>query len=143
MDHYVPVKHISLKLAQTLLERAVLEAETIGAAVNVAIVDASAQLKAFYRMDGAPLLSSGIAQRKAYTAAAFGLETSAWYDMIKDHPRLLHGLPHTPDLVIFGGGFPIRYKGEMIGAIGVSGGTEEQDEQICKAALQVLEEMDA
>ncbi|MBE3563081.1 MAG: heme-binding protein [Hydrogenibacillus schlegelii] len=137
MERFIPVKHISLALAARMLEAAVRKAEELGARVNIAIVDASAQLKAFYRMDGAPLLSIGIAQRKAYSAAAFGMETGKWYDMIKDNPRLLHGLPHTPDLTIFGGGFPIVIDGEMIGAIGVSGGTEEQDEIIARAALAV------
>ncbi|MBE3596922.1 MAG: heme-binding protein [Hydrogenibacillus sp.] len=138
-ERFVSAKHISLALAQSMLDAAVNKATSIGARVNIAIVDGTAQLKAFYRMDGAPLLSIGIAQRKAYSAAAFGMETGKWYDMIKNNPRLLHGLPHTPDLTIFGGGFPIVVEGDIIGAIGVSGGTEEEDEAIARAALDRVE----
>lgn len=120
-----------------MLNAAEAKALDLGVAVNIAIVDQSGQLKAFRRMDLAPLLSIGIAQRKAYSAVAFGIPTSKWYDLIKDSPGLLHGIPHTPDLVIFGGGFPIEVDGYLIGGIGVSGATEEQDEEIAKAGLSV------
>lgn len=131
-------KSITLELAEAMLDQAVKTANELGVAVNIAITDEAGQLKAFLRMDGAPLLSVGIAQRKAYSAAAFRIPTGKWYDMIKDHPSLLHGIPHTPDLIIFGGGFPIEVEGEVIGAIGVSGGSEEEDERIGLAALEIL-----
>ncbi|WMJ16243.1 heme-binding protein [Geobacillus proteiniphilus] len=138
MEKYQVIKSITLELAEAMLDRAEEKAKELKVAVNMAITDQSGHLKAFRRMDGAPLLSIGISQRKAYTASAFGIPTGEWFDLIKDHPRLLHGIPHTPDLVIFGGGFPIEVGGEVIGAIGVSGGTEEEDEAIGQAALSVL-----
>jgi len=138
MKTYQMVKSITLELAEAMLERAEEKAKELGVAVNMAIADQSGHLKAFRRMDGAPLLSIGISLRKAYSASAFGMATGEWFDVIKDHPRLLHGIPHTPNLVIFGGGFPIEVDGEVIGAIGISGGTEEEDEEIGRTALSIL-----
>lgn len=138
MEKYQVCRSITLELAEAMLDQAEAKAKELGVAVNMAITDEAGQLKAFRRMDQAPLLSIGIAQRKAYTAAAFRMPTGNWFDLIKDNPRLLHGIPHTPDLIIFGGGFPIELEGEIIGAIGVSGGTEDEDEEICQAALDIL-----
>ena len=138
MKNYQMIKSITLELAEAMLARAEEKAKELGVAVNMAIADQSGHLKAFRRMDGAPLLSIGISQRKAYSAAAFGMATGEWLDVIQHNPRLLHGIPHTPDLVIFGGGFPIEVDGEVIGAIGISGGTEEEDEEIGRAALNIL-----
>ena len=64
----------------------------------IAVTDESGDLKAFYRMDGAPKLSIQIAEDKAYTSASYGLPTHVWHDFIKDDPPLLHGIVHTPRL---------------------------------------------
>lgn len=69
----------------------------------------------------------------------FNRATHEWYDYIKDEPALLHGITHTPRLTIFGGGYPIRIKDELIGAIGVSGGPYRQDMEVCEAVLQAFE----
>ena len=71
----------------------------------IAVTDEGGDLKAFQRMDGAPKLSIQISQDKAYTAASFSMPTHAWFDFIKDDPPLLHGITHTPRLMVFGGGF--------------------------------------
>ena len=86
-------------------------------------------------MDGAPKLSIEIAENKAYTSAGYGIPTHAWHDFIKDDPPLLHGIVHTPRLIVFGGGYPIKENGEVIGAIGVSGGHYQQDMECAKAGL--------
>jgi uncharacterized protein GlcG (DUF336 family) len=104
----------------------------------IAIVDESGDLKAFRRMDGAPKLSVEIAQNKAYTAASFGMATHAWFDFIKDDAPLLHGITHTPRLVVFGGGFPIALEGGVVGAIGVSGGHYSHDMEVGRAALAAI-----
>ena len=89
----------------------------------IAIVDDGGVLKAFSRMDGAALLSVQVAQDKAYTAVGFGMPTHGWHDFIKDDPPLADGAPTGIDrLVIFGGGYPITVDGQVVGAIGVSGG---------------------
>ena len=96
-------------------------------------------LKAFSRMDGAALLSVQIAQDKAYTAVGFGMPTHGWHDFIKDDPPLADGAPTGIDrLVIFGGGYPITVDGQIVGAIGVSGGHYSQDQKVAEAGLEAL-----
>ncbi|MFX3624303.1 MAG: heme-binding protein [Ectobacillus sp.] len=114
------------------------KAKELQIAVNIAVVDDGGHLLAFSRMDRAPLLSMDIAKNKAYTAAAFGIPTHEWYGVIKGHPALLAGIIHTDRLVIFGGGYPIRSNGMIAGGIGVSGGSEEQDQMCCVAALAAI-----
>ncbi|HHY72353.1 MAG TPA: heme-binding protein [Bacillus bacterium] len=128
------------ELAKQMIEAAENKAKEMGIAVNITIVDDGGNLVCFSRMDNAPLLSVGISQNKAYTAIAFGKPTGDWYPMIKDEPALLTGIVHTPNLVIFGGGFPIKVDGKMIGGIGVSGGSAEEDEKCCEAAIKVVEQ---
>ncbi|MDP4156286.1 MAG: heme-binding protein, partial [Bacillota bacterium] len=67
---------ITREVVMKMLDAACAKAEQLGVAVNISVVDEGANLKGFVRMDGAPLLSSGISQNKAYTAAAFGIPTS-------------------------------------------------------------------
>lgn len=127
---------ISAALAMELLRAAEAAATRLDVAAVIAVVDESGVPKAMLRMDGAPLLSEGIAQDKAYTAASFGVPTDQWYGAIKDDPALLHGLAKTPRFIIFGGGLPIRIGNQLVGGIGVSGGTAEQDVEIASLALQ-------
>lgn len=126
------------EICMQMLQAAVSKAKELGIRVNVAIMDSGANLKAFLRMDEAPLLSETIARNKAYTAASFGLATDEWYTLIKDDPSLLHGIVHTDRLVIFGGGLPIKSEGYLVGGIGVSGGTSEEDIQCAQAALDLF-----
>jgi uncharacterized protein GlcG (DUF336 family) len=130
------VKHsIDSEMAEKAVAAAAAKAAEIKLKMCIAVSDEAGDLKAFLRMDGAPKLSIGIAQDKAYTAASFSMPTHAWFDFIKDDPPLLHGITHTPRLTVFGGGFPIVMKGEMIGAIGLSGGHYTQDMECARAAL--------
>jgi len=118
-----PKASISTEAAREAIAAAEAKAAEIDVAMNIAIVDDSGVLKAFSRMDGAPLLSIQIAQDKAYTAVGFGMPTHGWHDFIKDDPPLADGAPDGIDrLVIFGGGYPIKIDDQLVGAIGVSGG---------------------
>ena len=102
--------------------------------VNIAVVDLAGGLLAFVRLDGAPLLSGSIAQDKAYTVAAFsGVPTHAWFGLIEAEPALREGIVHRDRLVIFAGGVPVTVDGKLVGAVGVSGGTAEQDREIAEA----------
>ena len=130
---------ITQSLALKILEAVTNKAEELGIKINAAVVDEGANLKAFIRMDEAALLSSEIAQNKAYTAAAFGKPTHEWYPMIKDEPALLTGIVHTNKLVVFGGGIPLTVGGIIVGGIGVSGGTSEEDVLCAQAGLAVFE----
>jgi len=129
---------ISAETARVLIEAAERKAAEIGVPMAIAVCDESGVLKAFSRMDGAALLSVDIAQNKAYTAVSFGIPTHGWFDFIKDDPPLLHGITHTPRLVVFGGGYPVQHEGAVIGGVGVSGGHYHQDMQVAEAALAAL-----
>ena len=105
------VKHsIDAETAEKAVAAAATKAAELKLKMCIAVADEAGDLKAFLRMDGAPKLSIGIAQDKAYTAASFSMPTHAWFDFIKDDPPLLHGITHTPRLIVFGGGFPISSK---------------------------------
>lgn len=131
-------KNISLALAGKMLEAAKAKGDELGIPFSIAIVDRVGNLKAFAAMDGAPVLSLEIAQNKAFSAATYNRATHEWYDRLKDDPPLLHGIVHTPRLIIFGGGYPIKIDGELIGGIGVSGGHYSHDMKVCQAGLEFL-----
>jgi uncharacterized protein GlcG (DUF336 family) len=124
--------------AEKAIAAAAEKATELKLAMSIAVTDEAGDLKAFRRMDGAPKLTLGIAQDKAYTSAGYGLPTHVWYDFIKNDPPLLHGITHTPRLVVFGGGYPIKENGETIGAIGISGGHYSQDMECARAALDAI-----
>ena len=130
---------LTLEGARRALEAAVREAQRIGVAVCVSVADQAGHLLAFGRMDGAPLLSVSLSQDKAYTVAAFGgLPTHEWFDMIKDESPLLHGIVKTNRLTVFGGGIPVRVDGKLVGAVGVSGGSAEQDRSVAEAGAAAV-----
>jgi len=124
--------------ARAALDAAVAHATQISVPVCVAVCDRSGHLLAFARMDGAAVLSVQLAQDKAYTVTAFGLPTADWYPMLEREPALLHGIVKADRLMIFGGGVPVVRDGETVGAVGVSGGTSEQDAQIAAAGAAAL-----
>jgi uncharacterized protein GlcG (DUF336 family) len=133
------VKHsIDAEAAEKAVAAAAAKAAELKLRMCIAVSDESGDLKAFRRMDGAPKLSIQIAQDKAFTAASFSMATHAWFDIIKDDPPLLHGITHTPRLIVFGGGFPIVIGGEVVGAIGVSGGHYSQDMECGRAGLAAI-----
>lgn len=129
---------ITVEAAQRLIAAAEKKAAEMGRPMCIAVCDADGTLKAFSRMDGAPLLAVQIAQDKAYTAISFSMASHEWYDFIKGDPPLLHGIVKTDRLVVFGGGYPILANGEMIGGIGVSGGHYSHDMEVAQAGLEAL-----
>jgi uncharacterized protein GlcG (DUF336 family) len=137
--HSVATRAIDWPAAQAAITAAAQAAAAMGVRVNVAVVDAAGGLAGFLRMPGAPLHSVDIAIDKAYTAASFGLPTSRWTEELQSHSVAVRdGLVLRPRFVAFGGGLPILEDGECIGAIGVSGGSEQQDEQVARAGLAAL-----
>jgi uncharacterized protein GlcG (DUF336 family) len=129
---------ISDELAQKMVDEAVAKATELGVAENVAILDDGGNLKAFRRMDGAPILSIEIAQNKAYTAL-FGVPTQDFFDFIQGDPAMLAGIPTLARVAAYGGGFPIQVEGDIVGAIGLSGApTVQNDEDCARAALALL-----
>lgn len=130
------VQTITADAAQRLIDTAAESAAELGRPMVITVVDPSGNLVALRRMDGAPLLSIGISQDKAYTAAGFGRATHQWHDAIKDDAPLKLGIVHTPRLVTFGGGYPIVRDGSVIGGIGLSGGHYSEDMKCAEAALK-------
>ena len=108
-----------------------------GLSENVAVLDDGGNLKAFRRMDGAPILSIEIAQNKAYTSL-FGVPTQDFFDFIQRDPSLLAGIPTLARMAAWGGGFPIKVNGELVGAIGVSGAPTVQNDVDCARAALAL-----
>ncbi|HXG20261.1 MAG TPA: heme-binding protein [Methylomirabilota bacterium] len=137
MEKTYAKKAITYELAAQMVEAAIARAKELDCKQNVAVVDDGGNLKAFGRMDGAPLLGIEGCQRKAFTAL-FGVGTKDFYNYIKDQQGLLIGLSHFSRATVVGGGLPIVLDGEIIGGIGVGGGTEEQDIDCAKAGLAVL-----
>lgn len=135
----VPQYTIDALAANTAVRAAVEHAASLGASVNVAVVDRAGVLIAFLRMPGAFVHSIDIAIDKAYTAASFGLPTGQWHEALQSHSAAVReGIVRRPRFVGFGGGLPIVVNEQRIGGIGVSGGSEEQDDAIAQAGLDAL-----
>ena len=132
-------KHsISFELAQRMVNAAVAKAKEIGVSENVVILDDGGNLKAFGRMDGAPLPTIEMAQNKAYTAL-LGVSTKDFFNFIKGDPSLLAGIPTLSRIAAWGGGFPVTVNGEVVGSIGISGAPAVQNDIDCaNAALAVV-----
>jgi uncharacterized protein GlcG (DUF336 family) len=140
MANVVKKQSISSELAQKMVDGAVAKARAIGVSENVAILDEGGNLKAFRRMDGASIPTIEIAQNKAYTAL-FGVPTQDFFNFIQGDPSLLAGIPTLGRMAAWGGGFPIKVDGEIVGAIGVSGAPTVQNDVDCaRAALALVSE---
>ncbi|MGB9690023.1 GlcG/HbpS family heme-binding protein [Thermogutta sp.] len=130
---------ITLSVAQKALEAAIKKAEELGTKMDIAVVDAGANLKAFVRMDGAWLGSIDIAIRKARTARFFDMETGEIGKLSQPGGPLYHIEHSNGGLITFPGGIPIRNsQGEVIGGIGVSGSTVENDHAVALAGVEAI-----
>ena len=130
---------IDLDRALELIAAARAKAEEIGVPMVIAVVDAGGNLVALQRMDGALLVSIDIAKNKAYTAVAVKVATED-LAAVSQPGQPLFGI-HNADggrIVIFGGGIPLKEHGEIIGGIGVSGGSVEEDVLCATAAVERL-----
>ena len=125
---------ITLVDARRVIDAAEQKAQEIDCPMDIAVVDAGGHLKAHVRMDGAFIGSIPISINKAYTAIAFQGETKDLVDQTQPGGPIF-GLSdaHGGDLVIFPGGIPLRRDGDIVGAIGVSTGTVEQDQEVAEA----------
>lgn len=126
---------ISQAICDAVLAAAQAKATAIGVPMNVAVVDTGANLKAFLRMDGALIGSIDVALKKAKTSAIFGMNTETVGEFCKPGGTS-PGLDSTNGgLVVFAGGIPLRdTAGDLIGALGVSGGAVAQDFEVAEVA---------
>lgn len=131
-------KSITCKAAMDMCHFAVQKAEELGIKINVSVTEKNGLEMAFLRMEGSFIHSIAIAKDKAYTSSGFGFPTSQWTQIFKDQPHLEQGFSNRNRLIPFGGGFPITIQGNTIGAIGVSGGTEEEDGICAQYALEKI-----
>ena len=128
---------ITLEVAERMIHAAKSKAEELKILEDIAVVDASGNLKAFVRMDGAWLGSIDIAIRKARTARYFDMET-AEIGKMSQPGQPLFGVEHSNGgLITFGGGIPLKdTDGMVIGAVGVSGSSVDNDAKVAKAAVE-------
>ena len=135
---------ISYSLARILASIAEGEALCLGVPMATAVADAEGGLLYFGRMDGSLPASTEIAIGKAYTAAALRMTTHE-LGKLAQPGELLYGIQHTypGKIVVFGGGFPLRLQGEVVGGIGISGGTVEEDMRVAEPVVEALAQMES
>jgi len=127
---------IGLERAKQVMAAAEAEAKKRNWRMNIAVVDTNGELVHFSRMEGAQIASGTISVGKARTAARFRRESRAFYNAFETG----HGYVATldPTLVASPGGFPLVEGGKLIGAVGCSGGTGDQDAVVCKVGAEVV-----
>ncbi len=130
---------VSLKQAENAIEAANQEAKNLNLNMNIAVVGIGAHLKAFVRNDGAWLGSVDIAIKKAKTARYFDMNTGE-IGKLSQPGGSLYNIEHSNDgLISFPGGIPIKNEDDnIIGAIGVSGSTVDDDHQVAQAGVDAL-----
>ena len=127
---------IGLEQAKQVLAAAEAEAKKRNWKMNIAVVDTNGEPVMFERMEGAQIASGSISIGKARTAARFRRETRLFYNAYETG----HSYPGTldPTLTASPGGFPLVENGKLIGAVGCSGGTGDQDAAICKVGADIV-----
>jgi uncharacterized protein GlcG (DUF336 family) len=138
-DAKLTTPDIDLETAQRVVEAAVKKAAEIGCKMDVAVVDAGANLKAFARMDGAWLGSIDIAIKKARTSRFFDMPTGDIGGLSQPGGALYQIEHSNGGLITFPGGLPLKNsKGEIIGAVGVSGDSVENDHTCAEAGVKAV-----
>lgn len=133
------VQTITLATATNLIAAAEAKAAEIGVPMAIAIVDHAGLLKALHRMDGMDRpVTVELVQRKAYTSASFRTPTHQLAENAADNAAFASSLTNITNFTLLGGGFPIAEGDVIIGAIGVGGGSQEQDMEVAQAALATL-----
>jgi len=134
---------VTLDVAKELIAAAEEKAEEVGVPMCIAVMNEGANLVGFHRMDDALLASIDISQNKAYSAVSLKLDTETIHE-VSQPGESLYGLGNTNDgrIVTFGGGFPLEDDdGNVVGGIGVSGGTAEEDMEVAQAGVEAFESL--
>src|SRR3954447_26532831 len=130
---------LTLSTAKAMADAADKKAIALGIKVHIAIVDDGGNLKYYLRQDGAPLVAEKISQMKAFTAVAMEKSTADVGEISKAETP---GIELVPNLIKFGGGIPIKNsKGQILGGIGVSGASKEDDAACAQAGLDAVNAM--
>lgn len=117
---------------------AIDRAQSLNIHISLTIVDTTGNPLASLRMNGSPLISVNVAENKAYTALSFRCPTRDWQTRLADKLTVLAALQSEAKFTYLGGGLPIVINHEVVGAIGVSGGSEDQDIDCAQHAIQAL-----
>jgi uncharacterized protein GlcG (DUF336 family) len=129
-------RQLTLDAAERIIQAGKSKAEEIGTPMCIAVDDGGANLVAFVRMDGALLVAAGVARGKASTAVGFQMATADLTPMVQPGAPL-YGIEAAAGgrLVVFGGGIPLTDEdGRVVGGVGVSGGSVEQDQDVAAVA---------
>jgi len=132
-------KDISLDQANAAIEAATKKSDEIGTKMDIAVVDAGGNLKAFVRQDGAWLGSIDISQKKAKTARWFDMNTGDIGGLSQPGGPLFNIEHSNGGLITFPGGVPIKDGDTVIGAIGVSGSSVENDHTVAQAGADAVQ----
>ena len=138
MDGLVSRRHLSLDLALSLLARVREEAETRDLSLAAAVVDTAGHVLASQRMDGTALGAIQLALGKAYTAAAWATPSGEFAQSTQPGGDDWGWNTTDARIVVYPGGIPLLVDGEIVGAIGASGGTAAEDEECVMAASSAL-----
>jgi uncharacterized protein GlcG (DUF336 family) len=131
---------ITLATAEQMIKAAQAKAEELGVSVVIVVVDEGGVLKALHRMDGVEsAVPLDIGPMKAYTAASFRTPTHQLAENNLANPARMASLPNVPRVTFLAGGFPITDGDVVVGGIGISGATPDQDMEIGQAALDALQ----
>jgi uncharacterized protein GlcG (DUF336 family) len=130
---------VTLKEARKIIEAAEKRAKKLGQPMNIAVVDSGGNLVAHVRMDGAWVGSIDISINKAWTARAFDISTKELSTMAQPGQDFygIHVSNHGR-VMIFAGGVPLKRDGLVVGAVGVSGGTGDQDQEVAEAGANAF-----
>lgn len=130
---------ITLEVARRIIAAGEAKAEEIGQPMNIAVVDAGGNLVAHVRMDGAWIGSIDVSINKAFTSRAFDISTADLAGNSQPGEQFfgIQGSNHGR-IMIFAGGVPLRQDGVVVGAVGVSGGSGAQDQEVATAAAAAL-----
>lgn len=136
------IDEFTLKKALELIEKIELQAKMKKLKVVIAVFNSSAHPIAVHCMDDSYIASYDIAVNKAFTSVALKMSTSA-LKSLSQPGKELYGIQHTNQgrIVIFGGGEPLFYKNKLVGAIGVSGGSESDDTELAEYGTDIIEEV--
>ncbi|MFB6206296.1 MAG: heme-binding protein [Haloglomus sp.] len=134
---------VTLDVAKEIIAAAEAKADEIEVPMCIAVMDDGANLVGFHRMDDALLASIDISQNKAYSSVTLKMDTQTIHE-VSQPGESLYGLGNTNGgrIITFGGGFPLEdADGNVVGGVGVSGGSAEQDMEVAQAGVDAFEEL--
>lgn len=140
MTRSLPASDMTMEWAQRIVDSSVREARELNLLMNVAVVDVGGHLKSFVRMDGAWLGSIDIAIKKARTARLFDMQSGDLGPLAQPGQPLYHIEFSNGGLITFPGGIPVRNgDSQVVGAVGVSGSTVDNDQSVAQAGVSALD----